>query len=394
MLPLGLRAADQALFHRLLRNPHTVQPTVQVLNLDHKPVADVSHMLVDGAVNISNDTNVSRSCAVSLYDPKGHIGFGDNDPSDGALFLNNMLRVILSYTSPDLPDRLGWIDVPVFCGPVVGLSRDAYTLSVDALGKEHFGLRAVWEPRSYGGNYYVDLIRWIMRQSGETRFDIPGVRDIPRITGFGPTLWPQSHPWWHAQQLAKGIDRQLFYDGRGVLRLRKRPRNPCWTFADGQHGTITTRPQVAYDVEKVRNLVWVKGRKAKGKERVEGHAQLPGTNPFSRWRLGRGPDNKGGVLLEVIENDHLKTNRECRNRAVARVNDLLTQSVEVTFDAMPVPHLEPDDMVEVDSNDVDQRFRARNFSIPLSAGDAMAVGYTRRMTKGRKARRRPVRSNI
>src|SRR5690625_194555 len=84
MLPLGLSAARQREFHRALWNHHTVTPHAQVLTLDHKVVANVSDMIVDGEVNFANDGETSRSASLSLFDPHGHIGFGANDPSDGA----------------------------------------------------------------------------------------------------------------------------------------------------------------------------------------------------------------------------------------------------------------------------------------------------------------------
>src|SRR5690625_7303366 len=101
MLPLGLSAARQREFHRALWNHHTGAPHAQVLTLDHKVVANVSDMIVDGEVNFANDGETSRSASLSLFDPHGHIGFGDNDPSDGAFFLNNMIRIILLYALYD-----------------------------------------------------------------------------------------------------------------------------------------------------------------------------------------------------------------------------------------------------------------------------------------------------
>lgn len=394
MLPLGLSAADQRTFHKMIQNDHMVVPTVQVLDLDQKPVADVSLMVEDGSVNVAHgkDTKISRSCSLTLYDPRGHIGFGTNDPSEGAMFLNNMVRVILSYRSYDIGADLGWVDVPVFTGPVVGMSRDASTISIDALGKEHFALRAAWESKSWHADIVVALIRNVMRQAGETKFDMPTANDLLVMTTEAVDLYPNSHPWWHAQNLAEVLDRQLFYDGRGKLRLRKLPRNPVWVFQDGEQSNIATRPQVSYDVERVRNRVWVKGRNPKGADpRFEGKASLPGNNPFSARALGRGPDNRGGTLLEIIENDHLKSNRECEDKAVEKVNDYLMQSVGIQADVLPVPHLEPGDPVEVDTADINQRTRAWNYSIPLRAGDAMSFGYTRRLVKGRKAKHHVIR---
>ena len=380
MLPLGLSAARQREFHRALWNHHTVTPHAQVLTLDHKVVANVSDMIVDGEVNFANDGETSRSASLSLFDPHGHIGFGDNDPSDGALFLNNMIRIILQY---DWDDNTGNpVNVPIFTGPVINLHRNAFTIQVDCLGKEHFGLRYAWDPITYQVGYVTDIIKWLLRRSGETRWDIP---DLKLITTESTVIWPRSQTWKHAQKLARSIDRQLFYDGRGIARLRKLPEKPVWIFEDGERGMLTSPPEVAYDVDKVRNRVWVKGRKPKGRDRVEGNARLPAANPFSAWRLGRGPERRGGELLETVENDRIKTDRLCHEHAVRILNRINRQQVHVQYEALVVPHLEEGDLVELDADDYRWQHSMRNYTIPLTGG-VMSVGSTKNMKKGPKAK--------
>lgn len=386
MLPLGLSAARKREFERALRDDHTVVPTVQVLTLDHKPVADVSHMLLDGQVDVRSDSDTTRALSLQLIDERGHIGFGDNDPSDGALFMDNMIRAILSF---DWPGNTGdWVDVPVFTGPIVAMKRDAKTLAIDCLGKEHFALRRAWdESVTFTVNYVTDLIKFCLRRAGETRMDIP---DLKIITTETTTLWPMSQPWKHAQKLARSIGRQLFYDGRGVCRMRKLPDKALWTFADGEDGMLTSRPTIEFDVDNVRNTVWVVGRKPKGaKKKVEGWATLPGSNPFSARNLGRGPNNRGGHLVEKVENEHLKTNRNCHEHAVTVLNRINEQNVTVSYSSLLVPHLEEGDKVELDSEDAQWTHRARNFSIPLSGGQ-MSVSTTRHMSKGKGASVRPL----
>lgn len=388
MLPLGLSAGRQREFHRALTGTRIVRPFAQVLTLDHKVVADVSHMIVDGAVNFSNDAETTRSCSLDLWDPSGHIGFGDNDPSDGALFLDNMIRAGHTY---DWPGNQGDpIDVPLFTGPVHELNRDAWTIAIGALGKESIALRRAWHPVTYSVGYVTDIIRWLLRRAGETKFDIP---DLKYVTTSATVIWPMSQLWKHAQKLATSIDRQLFYDGRGVVRLRKIPAKPVWIFEDGPNGILTARPRVTYDVARVRNRVWVRGRKPKGKERVNGDASLPRTNPFSAWRLGRGPDHLGGELVEPVENDRMKTNRECHEHAVTILNRINRQQVSIEYDPLPVPHLEEGDVVEVDSDDIRWTHHARNFSIPLTGGP-MSMSTTRRMVKGRKVRVNPLEPEV
>src|SRR5690625_3591526 len=162
MIPLGLSAARQREFHQaLLGDALIVRPVVHVLTLDHKLIADVSDIVVDGSVNFQNDADTTRSAQVSLIDPHGHIGFGDYDPSRGALFLDNMVRIQQVYDWPTNKGRP--VVVPLFTGPVVAMDRDAFTVSVECLGKEHFGLRSAWDPITYRQNYVTDLIRWMLQ---------------------------------------------------------------------------------------------------------------------------------------------------------------------------------------------------------------------------------------
>src|SRR5690606_32884732 len=180
------------------------------------------------------------------------------------------------------------------------------------------------------------------------------------------------------------------YDARGILRMRRLPERPVWGFEDGDKGMITQKPRVSFDATDAKNTVLVKGRKPKGaNERESGWATLPQNNPLSRQQLGRGPDNLGGVLLEVVENDNLKTNLECKKRAVKILNQRARLSVNVELDSLVVPHLEPGDLVAVDSGDIQEEFVLRNFSIPIGGGE-MPVGYTRRIPAGRRVKFKPL----
>lgn len=392
MLPLGLSASEQRAFHRALRSHHEMKTTVQVMNLNRERLADVSLRLVDGIVNVTNDAETTRGASLNLWDPKGAIALDSGNPSDGALYYNNAIRVVNSYHWAGMPGSLdGWVDVPVFDGPVTSVNRDAQTLAVECQGWESRARQPAWDPHVYGPlHFIVDTIRRLMQLAGETRFDMPSWRDLPRVSTSSLSLSRTGQPWAHAQRLAAAIDRQLFYDGRGVLRLRRLPRRPCWTFTDGDpHGTITQDVRTSYDLSNLRNVVWVKGRKPKGEDRAEDYRALPGANPLSPWALAR--NGKPLWLLEVVENEHLKTDRECEDRAVDLVNEFALQSATTEFDAMPVPHFDPGDLVAVDSGKLQRDFRLRAFTIPLAPDpQGAAFGYTRELVTGRKAKHRPI----
>lgn len=381
MIPLGLRASEQREFHQALRSHHTVKTTVQILNKEHKRISDVSRHLVSGEVMVLDDAETTRSASINLFDPSGVLSLEGDDPSDGAVFLNNMIRIVQSYT---WPGHDGWVDVPVFCGPVQSVNRDAHTLAVEAMGKEIEALNAAWFPKNYGVNYVTTIIKSIMRDVGETRFDIP---DLLFITTATTSLGRTTKPWRIARKLGQAVDRQLFYDGRGILRLRRLPKNPVWVFHDGERGTVTTDPRVSYDIENVRNIVLAKGAKVNG-ERMEYPAILPAKNQFSPQKLGR--NGKWLVKLEIVENDHWKTERECQIHAVDAVNELRDQVYNVEVDSTPIPHLEPGDKVSLSAAGQQRDFRLRTFTIPLGAADSMPIGYIKHMRKGARSNPRPI----
>jgi hypothetical protein len=128
----------------------------------------------------------------------------------------------------------------------------------------------------------------------------------------------------------------------------------------------------------MKNLIWVKGGIPKGsKTAVSVYVAADKTHPLSPQRLGRNGVPR--YLLEVIEDDTIRSKVEAEEKAGETLNDRLLQTVEVSFDAMPIPHLEPGDMVRIQTDEYSTSFRLREFSIPLVAGDSMSIGYVKNM---------------
>lgn len=58
---------------------------------------------------------------------------------------------------------------------------------------------------------------------------------------------------------------------------------------------------------------------------------------------------------------------------------LVEQQTEIAFDSLPVPYLEEWDRVKIIHEDFTSAFTLTKFSIPLTVGDVMTVGYNRRL---------------
>ena len=355
---------------------HWIKITVHLMTLDDDIRADVSDRFTDGQVDVDMTASPSRSLSLTLYDPGRTLGLDPNDPNEGTVSGNDQIRVVYSVRVPsfDAP----WVDIPVFRGPVTGLSRDGSFLAVEAQGKEVFGMNEAWQPRNWNkGADKATVIEQVLADGGE-----PGrYLDIPSLPGRIPhdmTLGRMSHRWPFAKHLADSMDRHLFYDGRGVCRLRRWPAQPCFTFKTGDGGSVLSLPSFTYDLENVINTVWVLGKKEK-KGRPEAVRKLPRTHPLSPWKLGRHGTPRHYV--ERIERDGVRSKAEAERVARRRIADHKLQTLEVAFDAIPLPHLEPGDWARLHTDDVGMGFRVRAFSIPLTAGQPMTVGYRRRVSK-------------
>jgi hypothetical protein len=81
----------------------------------------------------------------------------------------------------------------------------------------------------------------------------------------------------------------------------------------------------------------------------------------------------------VYENNTIWSKLEAEGFAKSILASKLLQSVDVQFDAFPLPHLEPMDVCRFDTDQASSAFRATKFSIPLTAGGVMSIGYLKRL---------------
>jgi hypothetical protein len=378
MIPLGLSAAEKGALEDTLTGTHSVHVTVQVLDLEGHHIGDpVTDKLLSGQVNIDYAGAVTRSCTLSLLDPRRSLHFDSESPTDGALYVDRMVKVVYSVKAPRGND---WFDIPVFCGPISSMDRTNDVVNIEAQGKEILAQGAAWKTKVYKkGHYRVDVIKSILRDlAGETKFTFPEhSAKLPHDLSVGR----ESIPWHVARKIAKGMNMQLFYDGRGVARLRHHPASSQFTFKSGDGGSVLTPPQITYSTENLKNIVWVRG---KGKVSVSRAA--PHSHPLSPQKLGRNGVPR--YLLDSVQDTTIRTRAEAVDVAKTRLNDALLSAIDVSFDAMSIPHLEPGDMVRVTTDDFSNAFRIHQMSIPLVVGGNMSVGYlANRSPHKRKIRR-------
>lgn len=380
MISLGITAAERALFATALQTGYRARTIVTVLDRDEKPIGELPNHVLGGGVDVKAGQRPDRVLQLEMVDDGGRFRFAPEAVADAHIYVDNMLQVERGVYVPDL----GWVDVPVFCGPIANVKREGRTISVTATGKEARGLKpaVAWQPAGpFGRDRKVtDVIRSIMRAQGERRFDLPNHRATIRKQ---VSLGRQSEPWAVAQRLAKQIDRQLFYDGRGVLRMRYLPQRPVWSFVCGtQDSNVLTIPSRDFDTSALRNVIEVLGREPEGSgTRPRAVAIARKGHPLSPWSLARN-----GEPLFLVETIEVNANREAQLERIAQreLQERLQATTTVQFEAVPVLTLEPDDLVELTVDDERYSFRAREYTIPLTA-EGMTFGFNRRPRKrGRK----------
>lgn len=385
MIPLGLSTSDLSAMQNALAGDHSIHITVQVLTLTHTRLADLSWRLLDGQVNIDAMADVTRSCTLSLLDPHRSLAFDSMSPSDGAVYLDRMIQVNYSVKAPT---STTWYTIPLFTGPIVKMDRTDDVVNLECQGKEVLSMGSAWMPRTYKkGLKKRDVVMSILQtRGGETKFSFP---EHGALLPWDYSIGRDTIPWTAARNLANGMALQLFYDGRGVARLRGIPGTTVFNFRDAPSGgsTVWSEPQVSYSTENVKNAVYVKGGVPKGaKKTIEAYRVAPAAHPLSPWKLGRNGIPR--YLLETIENTSIVSQAEANKLAQDTLNARLLEEVEVKFDAAPMPHLEPYDLVRIYTAEFNQLFRIRQLSIPLTAEGQMSVGYLARVSTNHKRIRR------
>lgn len=384
---MGLTSKERALYEATLRSTHTRRINVQVLDLNENVLSSLTPVVTGGQVTVDLDAEVTRSLTLEFLDPHHAVNFDTSSPDDGALYADRMIRVRYGVFVPGL-DRDVWCSV--FTGPVTGLSRSDGAVSVEAQGKESLGLGGVWRPLTLQKGMRAVGAIWVVlhERGGETSFDLPEV-----YTSAGkPVTLPRTRSldrdasiWGTARNIAWTIGRHLFYDGRGVARLRQWPHSVQYTFRDGDGGDVLTTPSVEYALGDIKNVVEVKGQPPQGKKGVVwGSAIAPKDHPLSPFRLRR--NGAWRYLVESIEDQNVRTKKDAEKRAKEVLEEKLLETVNVSFDSLPIVHLDPGDKVRVQTSGFTSSFRLRQFAIPLNPEGApvMSVGYFKRLSPRRK----------
>lgn len=433
-VPLGLSHHDRMAYHRALVHTHRIQRRVRIHDADEKVISTITKRILSGSVQVDMSQAPHRTLELVILEPRKAPAWLPDGPSDAHVFANNFISAQYWVWVDGLSDGPGWVDVPVFWGPITGLSQDGDEVTITASGKEALGLDPclLWQEHDiHKGARRVHAIRDLLQRQGETRFDLP---DLPAKLGKKMSLNRHAQPWNVAKAIGGGENWQLLYDGRGRAKVRRWPQNRIFTFHGGVDGSVLTRPRISYDVSSVRNVVEVLGPEPKGPPtRIRAVARARARHPLSPERLARNGERRW--LVHVVDSDLAKPEMEWikghsrkkgnfhgwieghwgapsgtknKNRwfdwrhsvivhrkkkaeqiANRQLENRLKAAVEVAFDCLPIPHLEEGDVCAVYVEGQHFEFVLKQFTLPLTSDSPMSIGVNKRVSWRDRKRKHP-----
>lgn len=379
-----------------LTQSHRVKVTVKVYDQNEDNPIVIDHALVTGQVDIDVNSDVERSASVTLADINNKILFGPTG-GDVVLYADRFLSIEYVVTIDALNRD---VVTPLFFGPITRFSSDGGQVTIEAQGKESLlqnpivwgrfirnsGLDSINENVKYAHQ----LIRELLRSCGEVdaNFEFGTFENVRLPRNFQlpkqpENLWSVCKKIVQAANAATSslVNHRIFYDGRGKVRVENMA-NGGYTFSDSPtSGVLLNKPTISYDLSSFANTVIVAvnhGQDSKPVAPVV--ASLADIHPLSPVSLSR--NGKPRFIVTTLDNNNIRSRAHAKNLAEAELKKLSTESVEVSFDSLPIPHITPGSQCKLITDGAEYTFYADTFSIPLRASDSMSMGFQKRMQTG------------
>jgi len=253
-----------------------------------------------------------------------------------------------------------------------GQSGGGTSIKIHAVDLSRSAKLAQWEQpffvptgMSYGEAAKIMLLDRIPSQ---TEFNIASTEHIVEdLMVYG--LNQGGDPWQDIQELAAAAGCEVFFDPAGVFVFRQIPDprygEPVWTFDEDANPTFTEADKELND-DPVRNYVVVRGEATSSK------------NPVSAFAFDNDPNSStyvGGKLGKRVATITIQS-ITTQEQAQAAANGILFNSLgladQVTFTSVPMPALEPGDIVRIKIGDikVDGLYLVNRETIPISQAES------------------------
>lgn len=368
-----------------INHSHYRRIGVHAMNLEHKRPVDLSARFHSGSVAINTKAEVSRILTLTLWDPHQTIRWEPTDPDSSTPHLSRMVSVDYRVAGHGLT---GWVDCPTFTGPVFDMDRAGPLVTITGYGKEWLALGEYGKRRTFQRKMKVThVIRELMRDSGETD-EWMRIPDLKHTLPERLTLNRMDKVWVEVKKLARSIGYVIFYDGAGVLQMRRRTRSAAitidrnWLASDV---AIDRQPAEWY------NRWIVIGAKPRGhKKRIKVDLKLRKKSSLAAGRIGR--NGKPRWRIKQTEDSKIKNRERALEIARKDRDDQAVMVAQTSFETLPLPNAEEYDMVRVRDRLLgSMKHRVETVTIPLGGDGAptQSWGILQRLEGGRRRRRGP-----
>lgn len=349
---------------------------VKVLTLDGDEISTLTPVFVSGTVAIDCTQGAETPARIldfTFADPFDELGFSTSSAGDAPMTRDKIVQVWWD-TWVDDPLIGDWVECPVFTGIVWAPEKKGAMVRLVAHGLERQLLgNAHSNARTYRAKLKKSYVLRDMAQlyGGETNMVIPWLKGtLPKRV----VVKRMDKPWVHMQKIADSMDRQLFYDGAGVLRLRPLGEAPNIVLS-GRH--LTEELSLGSTNDGRCNTFVVKGKDPEGNApQVHGNAMFKPSWEDSAWAWQRN-----GALHWVVDeytNDKIGSNKVADRIAARRMRNASKRVTDVSFNCAPLPFADEGDVAAVRSPFGPATVRLRSWTLPIDAdGTAMTVASKR-----------------
>lgn len=372
-----------AAYKAALVKSHKIRALVTVHDSDDRQTGSLTDAVTGGQVDCDSAHPVERTAKIVLADVKGSLLFQSESPGGASLYADKQISIEYGVWVEDVIGD--WVDVPIFYGPISRYIRDRGEVTIEAQGKEAFLLPPA-EARDFAridSRFVGASIVAIARHYGERMFG-SGFSSKHKLSKQAENQLKNRTPWDAMKSLAHDINGELHYDGAGYLQLQRgRTHTPTWTFHEGPGGTVLSNPAVSFNLTDAKNHVRVFGKASvKGAQQQLAEAKLTPNHPLSPERLERHGVPR--FLVFDIKLTKVISRAAARALAITTLAKNSLEVVDVKFDSLVIPHLEPGDIVRLETPEESSTFVLKAFTIPLNDNAPMSIGHTKHvaMRKG------------
>lgn len=228
-----------------------------------------------------------------------------------------------------------------------GLTGGGTSITVHATDLSRAVARNVWQgPFTVpGGINYGAAVRLMIldRLPSQTEFSIATTTRLTPLLVYG--LTQGTDPWQDIQELAAAVGFEAFFDARGVFTFRPVPDPrygvPVWRFDDTDNTNVVEAKRLLSD-ESTFNDIVVIGQSSSSQNPVS--AEAFDDDPSSPTYI-LGPY---GRVSQRVTFSLITEQQQAQDAANATLYNSLGAAETVTLVVIPMPALEPGDVVEVD----------------------------------------------